>query len=115
MDINPYQFKSDFFECEFANYHLEQETEIMICCMAWLKSETAEKGLLNYWALRLLPLYNKIKEGKHAYFIACNRTGLERGKQFAGTSCALDISRESVTILEHMNHDTTGVMITDIL
>ncbi|CAO3702873.1 unnamed protein product [Rhizopus stolonifer] len=115
MDINPYQFKSDFFEHEFANYHLEQETEIMICCMAWLKSETEEKGLLNYWALRLLPLYNKIKEGKHAYFIACNRTGLERGKQFAGTSCALDISRESITILEHMNHDTTGVMITDIL
>ncbi|EIE89535.1 hypothetical protein RO3G_14246 [Rhizopus delemar RA 99-880] len=115
MDINPYQFKSDFYKCEFANYHLEQNTDLIICCMAWLKSESDEKDLMRYWALRLLPLYNNLNDGKHTYFIACNRTGLERGKQFAGTSCALDISNKNVSILEYMNHHSTGVMLVEIL
>ncbi|KAI9266128.1 hypothetical protein EDC94DRAFT_634000 [Helicostylum pulchrum] len=114
MDINPYQFKSDFYDCEFANYHLKQNTEIIICCMAWLKNKEDDDCMstIRYWAMRLLPLYSDAEEGRHTIFAACNRIGLERGSDFGGASCVLDISNESITILDYMKRDI-GVMIVE--
>lgn len=117
MDINPYQFKANFYDCEFANYHLEQNTDIILCSMAWLKSKEPEVGsiqnTIKYWATRLLPLHRDAEEGKHTIFVACNRLGNERGSEFAGASCVLDISDENIIILDSMKRDT-GVMIVDI-
>ncbi|CEG84521.1 hypothetical protein RMATCC62417_18312 [Rhizopus microsporus] len=115
MDINPYQLKADFHDHEFANYHLKHDTDIIFCCMAWLKNSGDERDMIKYWAFRLLPLHSDSANERHTYFIACNRTGVERGKRFAGTSCALDISNKNFTILDYMGCDTTGVMITEIL
>ncbi|ORE04732.1 hypothetical protein BCV72DRAFT_251071 [Rhizopus microsporus var. microsporus] len=115
MDINPYQLKADFHDHEFANYHLKHDTDIIFCCMAWLKNSGDERDMIKYWAFRLLPLHSDSANERHTYFIACNRIGVERGKIFAGTSCALDISNKNFTILDYMGCDTTGVMITEIL
>lgn len=116
MDLNPYKFKSDFYDCEFANYHLKENTEIIFCSMAWLKSKEDKENSLStirYWAMRLLPLYRDVKDDRHTIFVACNRTGKERDVEFAGSSCVLDISNENITILDNM-HRNTGVMIVEV-
>jgi protein N-terminal amidase len=116
MDLNPYKFKSDFYDCEFANYHLKENTEIILCSMAWLKSKDDDSSCLStirYWAMRLLPLYRDVQDGRHTIFVACNRTGIERESEFAGGSCVLNISNENITILDNMKRNT-GVMIVDV-
>lgn len=117
MDINPYKFKADFYDYEFANYHLEQSTDIILCSMAWLKSRETEVGqipsTIKYWATRLLPLHSNAEEGKHTIFAACNRIGSERGSEFAGASCVLDISDENIAILDSINKET-GVMVVEV-
>ncbi|KAI7897538.1 carbon-nitrogen hydrolase, partial [Cokeromyces recurvatus] len=118
MDLNPYKFKANFYDYEFANYHLNQDTEIILCSMAWLKSKEDNDmnnysiaNTVKYWASRLLPL---MKTKKHVIFVACNRTGSERGSEFAGLSCVMDISNEKIFILDTMKSNTIGVMIVEI-
>jgi len=114
MDINPYKFKSDFYACEFANYHAQEKTDIILCSMAWLKSKNDPvSSTIRYWATRLLPLYHKAEPGKHTIFVACNRVGLERGSEFAGASCVLDITDEHITILENLKRNT-GVLLVEV-
>jgi protein N-terminal amidase len=111
MDINPYKFKTDFRSCEFANFHLKENTNIILCSMAWLKSETdstdsSVRSTIRYWATRLLPLYSEAQGGRHTIFVACNRTGVERGVEFAGGSCVLDITSEHISVLKRIKHDS---------
>ncbi|GAN08560.1 conserved hypothetical protein [Mucor ambiguus] len=114
MDINPYRFKSDFYACEFANYHVQEKTEIILCSMAWLKSrDDPVSSTIRYWATRLLPLYHKAESGKHTIFVACNRIGSERGSEFAGASCVLDITDEHITILNNLKRNT-GVLLVEV-
>ncbi|KAK4514275.1 uncharacterized protein ATC70_001866 [Mucor velutinosus] len=113
MDINPYKFKSDFYACEFANYHVQEKTDIILCSMAWLKSrDDPVSSTVRYWATRLLPLYHKAEPGKHTIFVACNRIGSERGSEFAGASCVLDITDEHITILDNLKRNT-GVLLVE--
>ncbi|KAI9480258.1 MAG: hypothetical protein EXX96DRAFT_594629 [Benjaminiella poitrasii] len=122
MDLNPYKFKANFYDYEFAKYHLEQNTEIILCSMAWLKNKediynTNHKvsNTVKYWAARLLPLHRDVKYTKrHTIFVGCNRTGLERGSEFAGLSCVMDISYENILILDNMKSDTIGVMVVEV-
>lgn len=113
MDLNPYKFESDFQDYEFANYHLKQNTEIIICSMAWLRGKDDCMSTIRYWAMRLLPLYQDAADDRHTIFAACNRIGLERDSEFAGASCVLDISNENITILDYMKRNT-GVMIVQV-
>ncbi|KAF9969595.1 Carbon-nitrogen hydrolase [Actinomortierella ambigua] len=39
MDVNPYQFKADFNDFEFANFHLNHRSDLILCSMAWNKGE----------------------------------------------------------------------------
>ncbi|GAB5589928.1 hypothetical protein Unana1_04828 [Umbelopsis nana] len=85
MDLNPYQFKTNFHDYEFANFHLEQGTELLLCCMSWISSKDDEDErcmpTLEYWAMRLSPLINqKPTPNKYTVFLACNRHGIEEGK-----------------------------------
>ncbi len=75
MDLNPYQFKACFEEYEFARYHIQQRTEIILCSMAWLKPSVDENepelqgnsqqinndkphlSTINYWCDRLSPYF----------------------------------------------------------
>ncbi|KAF8934001.1 Carbon-nitrogen hydrolase [Dissophora ornata] len=43
MDVNPYQFKTPFTDFEFANFHLKQGSNLVLCSMAWNKGEEEEK------------------------------------------------------------------------
>ncbi|KAG2192819.1 hypothetical protein INT46_000979, partial [Mucor plumbeus] len=112
MDLNPYKFKSNFDACEFANYHLDENTDIILCSMAWLKSKNdLVNSTIQYWATRLLPLYHKAKSGKHTIFVACNRIGSERGSEFAGASCVLDISNENIIIVDYLKHNASVLLV----
>ncbi|KAF9355315.1 Carbon-nitrogen hydrolase [Mortierella sp. AD094] len=44
MDVNPYQFKTPFNDFEFSNFHLNKETNLMLCSMAWNKGDEVEKA-----------------------------------------------------------------------
>ncbi|KAG0368433.1 Carbon-nitrogen hydrolase [Gamsiella multidivaricata] len=44
MDVNPYQFKASFLDYEFSNFHLKQNTNLLLCSMAWNKGDEAPKA-----------------------------------------------------------------------
>ncbi|KAI9268194.1 carbon-nitrogen hydrolase [Phascolomyces articulosus] len=122
MDLNPYQFKSPFELYEFAQFHLEQETQLIICCMAWLKSpqqqsdnnDDDDDGMktISYWAQRCFPLI--MQEKRRVYVVACNRTGSERGSTFAGASSVLELGYQTPRLLNHMGSNESGVMIVNV-
>ncbi|CAG8596832.1 11040_t:CDS:2 [Paraglomus brasilianum] len=86
MDLNPYRFEAPFTDFEFANFHREQQSSIILCSMAWLGKDASENDsdqsdpssgsghdsngeddnvqdddvmeVCNYWCMRLLPIYN---------------------------------------------------------
>ncbi|KAI8100169.1 carbon-nitrogen hydrolase [Halteromyces radiatus] len=121
MDINPYQFKTDFYDFEFGHYHSEAKTDIILCSMAWLKNDTKGNDTvmdtINYWALRLLPLMRQSVESDHQHhtlFVACNRIGSERGSTFAGGSSILDLSHsDKAQLLGHMGWNEEGVLLVE--
>lgn len=80
MDINPYRFEADFEAYEFANFHAREQSEIIICSMAWIRGQNV-MDTIGYWAARVWPLREHCHSHSipHMYFIACNRTGTERG------------------------------------
>ncbi|KAG0293964.1 Carbon-nitrogen hydrolase [Dissophora globulifera] len=43
MDVNPYQFKTEFTAFEFAHFHLKKETNLILCSMAWNRDDEAPK------------------------------------------------------------------------
>ena len=82
MDINPYQFKAPFEEYEFARFHLNHDTQLIICCMAWLQGRDKNHVMdtISYWAQRFMPLITQ--ENRNVYIVACNRTGSEKGNYY---------------------------------
>ncbi|ORX51230.1 carbon-nitrogen hydrolase [Hesseltinella vesiculosa] len=116
MDLNPYQFKADFWDMEFAKFHVNQKTDILLCCMAWLRSKTEsvnkEKEVINYWGTRLLPLLKR-SDGHRTVFVACNRSGHERGSTFAGASAVLELTDQAL-LVDYLTEDVEGVMVVDI-
>ncbi|KAI8138512.1 N-terminal asparagine amidohydrolase-like protein [Fennellomyces sp. T-0311] len=111
MDINPYQFKAPFDAYEFANFHLDQGTQIIVCCMAWLQSSQV-MDTISYWAQRLAPLILQSK--RRVCVVACNRTGSERGSTFAGGSSVLELGHNVPRLLDHMDASDRGVMVVDV-
>ncbi|KAG2216081.1 hypothetical protein INT45_005839, partial [Circinella minor] len=114
MDINPYQFKSPFENYEFAQFHLNHDTQLLICCMAWLQSpnQVHVTDTIQYWAQRFLPLIQQ--ENKHVYIVICNRTGSEKGSTFAGGSSVLQVGYNIPRLLNHMGSLESGVMIVNV-
>ncbi|KAI8364997.1 carbon-nitrogen hydrolase [Choanephora cucurbitarum] len=107
MDLNPYQFKASFYQFEFANYHLQHQTDLILCSMAWLKG-SEEDSTVQYWASRLLPLCSKTNP---TLFVVCNRTGSERGSEFAGSSCVLNIYEEKFKLLGQLKSEAAVLWI----
>ena len=71
MDINPYQFKADFEKYEFANFHAENDVEVILFSSNWvdgsLDSEPDDKATmstLNYWCMRLIPFLKRKDDTK---------------------------------------------------
>jgi protein N-terminal amidase len=94
MDLNPYRFQSAFDAFEFAHFHKEAKTQLLLCSMNWLyqpedhdMTDTDPYGgyqnqpamsTIQYWVLRSLPLI----EASHEYpilMVIANRIGKEKG------------------------------------
>jgi len=94
MDINPYEYKNSSLH-EFANYHKDNKTDIIIFCANWLDSDINDHGNAfsthSYWAQRLNPLINS-----NCYFIACNRIGKEKTATFTGGSCVISLQKPAL-------------------
>ena len=62
MDINPWEFKSEFELMEFGNYHKDKKCQLIMFSSAWLDPNTyptdkkATDDTINYWANRLIPI-----------------------------------------------------------
>ncbi|KAI8583925.1 hypothetical protein K450DRAFT_220623 [Umbelopsis ramanniana AG] len=118
MDLNPYQFKTSFHDYEFAKFHMEQNTELLLCCMAWVgsKSEDEEKHLstIEYWAIRMSPMLDRkplTRQG--TVFVASNRHGLEEGVTYAGASCVMRLGPPRPVLLDCFDSSDTGVLIVE--
>ncbi|CAI2170141.1 16897_t:CDS:10, partial [Funneliformis geosporum] len=128
MDLNPYQFKASFTKYEFASYHIQHQTEIILCPMAWLMSEYSqqinddkpESSTINYWCNRLSPYFTDSTaltnpgSKRNTLFVACNRTGTENGSCFAGSSSVLLLSSENPIVLDSLKSKEEAVMIVDV-
>ncbi len=76
MDINPYEYKNSFLY-EFGNYLKKNDTKLILFIANWLDSDLNSDDPISthrYWVGRLSPLL-----GSGCLFIACNRTGTEKG------------------------------------
>ncbi|KAH8104637.1 carbon-nitrogen hydrolase [Cristinia sonorae] len=99
---------------EIAEHCVQTNTDVLILLNAWLspgkeEDDDESSGLdkrswttLNYWALRLSPLWSSegrsdgaADAAKETTVIICNRCGEENGKTFAGTSAMFSMKRNS--------------------
>ena len=98
MDINPKEFKAPFEDCEFANFHADNEVDVILFSSNWVDSKEYQsdkeviKSTLNYWWIRLLPflICEKENQGFPKYFVCSDRVGEERGSIYLGWSWILD-------------------------
>ncbi|CAG8749027.1 2841_t:CDS:2, partial [Acaulospora morrowiae] len=126
MDINPYKFTAPFDAYEFTNFHLQQKTDIILCSMAWLDSETSA---VDYWLQRLFPLINDAEYRgfrpdarnpetaikRNVLFVVCNRTGTEEGVTFCGSSIIVSISsRGEIHMLGSLGIHQEDVIVVDV-
>lgn len=98
MDLNPYRFETPWEKMELTRWCEEQEVQTLVMPMAWLRGEVeGSEGqigqggegqmnlkVVNYWASRCEPLWEKRSEGgkpaRQTLFVTSNRTGKEEGK-----------------------------------
>jgi len=99
---------------------------------AWLDSEVEQEvdediSTLNYWATLLRPLWDRTGNGENGgedaesqyntsedtetVVVVCNRSGVENGATFAGTSALFRLrqSARQPLLLEHMSRRQEGV------
>ncbi|KAG2172045.1 hypothetical protein INT43_001522, partial [Umbelopsis isabellina] len=116
MDLNPYQFKAEFHEFEFAKYHLEHKTELLLCCMSWVASkhdpEDQVMSTIEYWAIRLSPLIGHKLDGK-VVLVASNRHGTEEGVTYAGASCVMSLNPPRPVLHDYLEQNETNVLIAE--
>ncbi|KAI0670907.1 carbon-nitrogen hydrolase [Trametes maxima] len=107
---------------EVAEYCIAQRTNLLVLLNAWLDPGDAESTAardddddvgegpewqtVNYWALRLRPLWARHdsgstegersrQPGEELLVVICNRTGTENGVTFAGSSALFSLTRNS--------------------
>ncbi|CAJ1327887.1 unnamed protein product [Effrenium voratum] len=131
MDINPLDFKNPPEMFEFANFHREKGSRLLIFTSAWCKNhpddspeaframsdQDLSRETLNTWLRRLGPLH-----GREVYFVCANRVGreplellgrnTELQNQFCGTSCVISLRDQQV--LEQLSASEEGLLIADI-
>lgn len=108
MDINPYEFQADFELYELATFWKDNNVDICVFCTNWTSSRDNDtpQELLKYWLMRLYPLLTSIKK---TYFIAADRIGSERGTNYSGTSCVIQLSR-SYKILKVLGKSEESIL-----
>ena len=131
MDINPADFKAPPEKFEFANFHLQRKSKLLVFTSAWCKNhpddqaeafaektdEELSKETIDAWMSRLRPLH-----GKEVIFVCANRVGKEELRllgrdtnlcnQFCGTSCV--ISLQDQTVVKHLSASEEDILVADI-
>ena len=131
MDINPADFKAPPEKFEFANFHLQRGSKLLVFTSAWCKNHPddqaeafAEKSdqelsreTINAWLSRLRPLH-----GKEVIFVCANRVGKEElrllgrdtdlSNQFCGTSCVISLRDQKV--VKHLSASEEDILVADI-
>ncbi|EFC43555.1 predicted protein [Naegleria gruberi] len=115
MDINNgTDFSTDYYAKEFANFHKDKESELILFAANWLANRDDPSDCLStqsYWVERMAPI---MKSQPITYFAACNRTGIEKDTQFAGASCVLMLNKKRPVILQDASHDEECVKVREI-
>ncbi|KAI9433244.1 carbon-nitrogen hydrolase [Lactarius psammicola] len=131
MDLNPRSpWTVDGGPYELADHCLKTGSSLLILLNAWLDSEKEEDrdediSTMNYWATLLRPLWyrksdepndegaepKKAPEDVETVVVVCNRSGIENGAKFAGSSSLFRLrqSAEKPWLLENMSRRQEGV------
>ncbi|KAJ3546459.1 hypothetical protein NMY22_g2049 [Coprinellus aureogranulatus] len=123
---------------ELAEYAVQKNSKLLILLNNWLHSSEPPSpqddgkhdwNTLEYWAMRLRPLWAKNEKGsssgtsdserskeQETIVVVCNRSGVENGITFAGTSCIFSMVRNSgkPKLLDMMGKDEEGVRVWNI-
>ncbi|CAK3836416.1 N-terminal amidase [Lecanosticta acicola] len=129
MDINPYQFQSDWRHYEFASTMLQANCKLVLLSMAWLtrltpeacaaEPERPDMETVAYWLERFWPFVDR-QPAEAAVVVFANRCGSEgkavgavrmpeHGEEieigdrvaYAGSSCVMRFQGGSVKLWEH--------------
>jgi len=100
MDLNvqrPLEWKSIEGPYEIASHCIAENSNLLILLDAWLESpedigEDYAWTTMNFWALRLVPLWEQREgvsatEQREMNVVVCNRTGNESGECSASSLC----------------------------
>ncbi|RWA12378.1 hypothetical protein EKO27_g2725 [Xylaria grammica] len=122
MDINPYKFEAPWHAFEFAFHCLEVEANLVIITMAWLTREDSslfshvphepDMDTLTYWMARLEPLIRSENQ-EEIIVVFCNRTGIERGVVYAGTSTVIGVKDGEVNVYGLLGRGEEELLVVD--
>lgn len=133
MDLNPRSpWTIDGGPYELADHCLKTGSNLLVLLNAWLDSEKEEDrdedlSTMNYWATLLRPLWyrkgdepndegaelKKAPEDVETVVVVCNRSGIENGAKFAGSSSLFRLRQSAGKpwLLENMSRRQEGVCV----
>jgi protein N-terminal amidase len=96
MDINPKDFVAPWDEYEFATFHKQNKSQLLLLSANWLdRSDGSEDSSLEkqtYWLNRLKPFVTS--EHDNCYFAISNRVGSDGDVLFCGASCVMALGQK---------------------
>ncbi len=107
MDINNWEFKSDYELKEFGSFHRDQGCQLILFSSAWLdpnsykSDKEVSNATMNHWADRLSPLMTESKSP--CYFICSNRVGTELGTEYVGCSCIIKLRPGKPSLIQSLS------------
>lgn len=118
MDINPWEFKSDFYNFEFGTFCTKNDCEVVFLLNNWLNggneienTDLEIQKTREYWLLRLVPLMqDSVKRNRDIYICVSNRVGKEKNTTFCGCS-GIDKLDYPYKNLKKMDKVSEGVII----
>ena len=122
MDINPHKFLAPWHHYEFATHALQHSSPLIALNMAWLTRLTPEELItqppgpdqetLAYWLERFYPLIGASKDDAVCLIMA-NRSGIEGGVAYAGTSTVIRIERGRTQIYDILGKTDQRLLVVD--
>jgi protein N-terminal amidase len=123
MDINPYKFAGPWDTCELARTALVNDCRLVCVSMAWLCHLTPEQlmadreqpdvATIAYWVERFQPLVEAQGE-EPVYVVLANRSGIEKGAVYAGSSTVMRIEKGEVALYDMAGKSDEVCLVVDL-
>jgi protein N-terminal amidase len=123
MDINPYRFTAPWESYEFARTALTHKSSLLCISMAWLCHLTPDElvqeptqpdiATIAYWVERFQPIVDS-KSEKPVYIIMANRSGVEKGVCYAGSTTVIKIQAGVVSLFETCGKSEEKCLVVDL-